>query len=121
MAVEIIQFIRQNGVKVKHVLPYHPALTGAEEHSEHVAKLALTKPLLDAKTITIFLTLTVREVEVALVGNQCHGVARWFKGRIYQVKGPHTYLVHCRNLVKFVHVDHLKKTAYQSSSSDVEE
>ena len=49
------------------------------------------------------------------------GVARWIKGRIYQVKGPHTYLVHCRNLVKFVHVDHLKKTAYQSSSSDVEE
>ena len=37
------------------------------------------------------------------------------------MKGPHTYLVHCRNLVKFVHVDHLKKTAYQSSSSDVEE
>ena len=41
--------MRQNGVKVQHVLPYHPALTEAEEHSEHMAKLALTKPLLDAK------------------------------------------------------------------------
>ena len=45
MAGEIIQFIRQNGIKVKHVLPYHPALTGAEEHSEHVAKLALETTL----------------------------------------------------------------------------
>ena len=62
VAVEIIQFIRQNGVKVKHVLPYHPALIGAEELSEHMAKLALTKPLLDAKTITVFLTLTVRDL-----------------------------------------------------------
>ena len=49
--------------------------------------------------------------EVALVGNQCHGVARWIDRRIYRVKVPHTYLVHCRNQVKFVHVDHLKKTA----------
>ena len=48
--------------------------------------------------------------EVALVGNQCHGVARWLKGRIYQVKGP-----------QICFVDHLKKTAYPSSSSDVEE
>ena len=53
---------RQNGVKVKHVLPYHPALIGAEELSEHMAKLALTKPLLDAKTSTVFLTLTVRDL-----------------------------------------------------------
>ena len=49
--------------------------------------------------------------EVALVGNQCHGVARWIARRIYRVKVPHTYLFHCRNQVKFVHVDHLKKTA----------
>ena len=55
------------------------------------------------------------------VKHQCHLVARWIKGRIYQVKGPHTSLVHCRNHVKFVHVDPLKKTAYQSSSSEVEE
>ena len=41
-----------------------------------------------------------------------HGVARWIKGRIYQVKGSCTYLVYCGNHVRFVHVYHLKKIPY---------
>ena len=41
-----------------------------------------------------------------------HGVARWIKGRIYQVKGSCTDLVYCRNHIRFVHVYHLKKTPY---------
>ena len=40
------------------------------------------------------------------------GVARWIKGRIYQVKGSCTYLVYCGNHKRFVHVDHLKKTPF---------
>ena len=40
------------------------------------------------------------------------GVARWIKGRIYQVKGSCTYLVHCGNHKRFVHVDRQKKTPF---------
>ena len=41
-----------------------------------------------------------------------HGVARWIKGRIYQVKGSCTYRVYCENHILVVHVYHLKKTLY---------
>ena len=40
------------------------------------------------------------------------GVARWIKGRIYQVKGSCTYLVYCGNHKRFVLVDRQKKTPF---------
>ena len=51
---------------------------------------------------------------VVLVRNWRRGVARWIKGRIYQVKGPGAPIQSISGTmpIRFTHVDHLKKTAY---------
>ena len=47
------------------------------------------------------------------------GIERWIPGRISQVKGPRTYLVHCGSQIRFVHVDHLKGTVWNPSWGSV--
>lgn len=54
-AEEVTKFMRQNGVKFTHVPPYHPATNGAEKCSVLMAKVALTKWVLDGTANTLSL------------------------------------------------------------------
>ena len=53
--------------------------------------------------------------ELVLVRNWRGGIEKWIPGRISQVKGPRTYLVHCGNQIRFVYADHLKGTGCNPS------
>ena len=54
-AEEFTKFMRQNGIKFTRVPPYHPASNGAAERSVQIAKVALTKQVLDGKASTLTL------------------------------------------------------------------
>ena len=58
--------------------------------------------------------------EVVLVRNWRRGVERWIPGRITQVKGPRTHLVHCEDQIRFFHVDHLTSARWIQSSNSWE-
>ena len=54
-AEEFTKFMRQNGIKFTRVPPYHPASNGVAERSVQIAKVALTKQVLDGKASTLTL------------------------------------------------------------------
>ena len=57
--------------------------------------------------------------EVVLVRYWRSGIKKWIPGQTTQVKSPRTYLVRCRNQLRFVHVDHLKGTGCNLSLGSV--
>ena len=57
--------------------------------------------------------------EVVLVRNCQSGIEKWIPAQITQVKCPRTYLVRCGNQIRFIHVDHLKRTGCNPSLSSV--
>ena len=54
-AEEFTNLMRQNGIKFTRVPLYHPASNGAAELSVQMAKVALTKQVLDGKASTLLL------------------------------------------------------------------